>query len=221
VSEESPLARLYAEIHHFASVRDKGGTPLRIRNPLERALQSDVVLLAQGLAKGTQRVTGYPYRKPGGLSQAGQRLDGFLKPLGYTIDHTAEGRIYAYSTDLVPWYPGRHPRGKGDLRPSARDVNACWEWFERECQLVAPRAVILLGTWAAVGFLRRYSSQRLTGRLEDATGHAFTASIEGNDVIAVAAFHPAAIWGRYEEPGRESWRGVRDVLMPMLIESAK
>lgn len=200
------LASLYMEIHRFAADRDQGKPPLVSRRAVARSLDSDLMLLAQGLAQGTQRVTGYPYRSPSGLSPTGRRLDALLEPLGHTIDHTDEGRSYAYSTDLVPWYPGKNRRGR-DNRPSSDDVAICWRWFERECTLVEPRAVILLGGWASDHFLRRYAVERpAMGRLEDMAGKIFAVTVSRNPFIATPAFHPAAIWGRFEAPGRESWR---------------
>lgn len=203
------LGELYEEIHAFAAARDKGSTPLAPRRVVERALESELMLLAQGLAQSTQRVTGYPYRAPAGLSPAGRRLDGFLAPLGYTIDHTDKRRTYAYSTDLVPWYPGKHPRGKGDLRPEAADVDLCWEFFEREYELVEPRVVILLGGWAADRFLKRYAAEPPKKlRLEDLGGELFEASLAGRPLVATTAFHPSAVWGKFERVGRESWEKV-------------
>ena len=101
------LEALYSEMHAFARSCDAGQTPLAPRVTETRLLEADLLLLAQGLAQGTQRVTGYPYRAPHGLSPAGLRLDAFLRPLGHTIDHTDSTRRYAYSTDLVPWFPGK------------------------------------------------------------------------------------------------------------------
>jgi uracil-DNA glycosylase family 4 len=175
------------------------------------------VLLAQGLARGTQRVTGYPYRSPEGLSPAGLRLDRYLRPLGFTIDHLDAGRTYIYSTDLVPWYPGKHPRGKGDLRPTADEVALCWPWFERELALVQPRAVVQLGKWTADRFLRRYGDELLGGRaLLEVAGYSFAAAVAGRRVTALAAYHPSAIWGKFEEPGDESWRRASEVLSQLL-----
>ena len=216
-AERAPsLAALYEEVHQFAASRDRGDTPLRPRRVVARALDGDLVLLAQGLAQSTQRVTGYPYRKPSGLSPAGHRLDDFLRPLAYTIDHTDSSRVYVYSTDLVPWYPGRNPTGKGDLRPSPADVELCWSYFERECGLVRPRAVVLLGRWAADRYLRRYGRERLGGPLAQAVGRCFETRVNGMDVTAVAAYHPSAIWGAFERVGRENWAGAVAALGPIL-----
>jgi uracil-DNA glycosylase family 4 len=162
-------------------------------------------------------VTGYPYRSPEGLSPAGRLIDGYLRPLGFTIDHLDASRTYVYSTDLVPWYPGKHPRGKGDLRPTAEEVALCWPWFAREVELVQPRAVVLLGGWTADRFLRRYGEEPLGGRgLLDVAGYPSAAAIGGRRVTALAAYHPSAIWGKLEEPGHESWRRTIKVLSQLL-----
>jgi len=131
---------------------------------VSRALDSEIVLLAQGLAQGTQRITGYPYRRPSGLSDAGRRLDEFLRPLGHTIDHTDESRTYAYSTDLVPWFPGETADGRHDVEPTDEEIAHCWGWFEREVALVRPRAAVLLGHPAARHFLTRYANLKVGRR---------------------------------------------------------
>jgi len=210
------LARLYAEVHEFAASQDCGQKPLALRKVVPRSLQSQILLLAQGLAQSTQRMTGYPYRKRSGLSPAGARLDEFLRPLCHTIDHTDKLRTYAYSTDLVPWYPGKHPRGRGDLRPTTDQIARCWGWFERECELVQPQAIVLLGGWATDHFLRRYSRERLRGTVERAAGRLFQANVAGRPVVATAAYHPSAVWGRYEEAGRKSWARAVAVVRPHL-----
>jgi hypothetical protein len=69
------LRELYAEIHRFAAEHDSGDTPLAPRDVVQRSLDADLILLVQGLAQGTQRVTVYPYRTPGGLSQAAEAAD--------------------------------------------------------------------------------------------------------------------------------------------------
>jgi len=174
------------------------------------------MLLAQGLAQSTQRVTGYPYRNPTGLSPAGERLDGFLRPLEYTIDHTDSSRAYVYSTDLVPWYPGKHPAGKGDIRPAADDVEHSWRFFQQEVQLVRPRVIILLGGWAADRYLRRYGAGPLKAGLTESAGKRFESSVAGHPIAAVVAFHPSAVWGRFEVSGRESWLRAVETVQQLL-----
>jgi uracil-DNA glycosylase family 4 len=198
-AREAELAALYEALHVFAAERDRGETDLAPRHPVARSLDSDVLLLAQGLAQGTQRVTGYPYRSPTGLSPAGLRLDELLlRPLGYTIDHTDSSRTYVYSTDLIPWYPGRAASGRGDAKPTSEEVELCWRWFEREVALVEPRAIVLLGKEPAVRFLHRYGTAggvRSRPTLGELTGRVFEAQVGGRPVVAVATVHPSAAWG--------------------------
>lgn len=210
------LSELYSEVHRYAAGHDRGDTPLVRRKLVPRSLDGDLILLAQGLAQSTQRVTGYPYRRPEGLSQAGRRLDDFLKPLGYTIDHTDETRTYAYSTDLVPWYPGRDPRGKGDLKPSPEEVEHCWRWFEAEVALVEPQAMLLLGLWPADRFLRRYERQRFKGPLSEAATRLYEVEVLGRRIATAIAYHPSAAWGRFEVDARHTWRSAAELLAPVL-----
>jgi uracil-DNA glycosylase family 4 len=216
----SALAAAYTSIHEFAVQRDRGETPLTARPVERRALDSDLLLLAQGLAEGTQRVTGYPYRKRSGLSDAGRRLDGVLRPLGYTIDHTDHGRRYAYSTDLIPWYPGRDERGR-DLKPTDSEVDECCAFFEREVAIVVPKAVVLLGRVAARAFLNRYAGQRI-GRtrppLPELGGRAYAAEVGDHRVVAVVAWHPSAAYGKFTDPARVTYEQAQRLLAPILGE---
>lgn len=192
------LDMLYREIHVHAAARDAGSPRLIRRRVHPRSLEGELLLLGQGLAKETQRLTGYPYRLPTGLSRGGRRLDGFLSSFRYTIDHTDVTRRYAYSTDLVPWFPGRTKDGRHDLQPSEEEIASCWSWFEREVELVEPSIVILLGFSAAHAFLNRYACMNIRpnkSTLADVVGRAFDVEVRACPVTAVAIYHPSAAWG--------------------------
>jgi len=209
------LEALYSEMHAFARSRDAGQTP--------RLLEAHLLLLAQGLAQGTQRVTGYPYRAPHGLSPAGGRLDAFLRPLGHTIDHTDSTRRYAYSTDLVPWFPGKAAGGGHDLKPTAAEIEACWSWFEREVEIAEPRAVVLLGREAASSFLRRYVTGERRVRqssLEGLAGSLYPATLAGHKTPAIVVWHPSSAWGRYSAAAARTYAAGQEALRPIVIAGA-
>jgi len=214
------LRALYEEVHAYASERDHGDTRLTVRRMEPRSLDSELMLLAQGLAQGTQRVTGYPYRTPEGLSAAGKRLDEFLRPLGYTIDHTDEARTYAYSTDLVPWFTGKTPDGRHDNEPMDEEIAACWTWFEREVALVEPRGILLLGHPAARHFLNRYADMRIGRRrpaLAELRGQSYPSTVgSANDLTAVVAYHPSAAWGSLQRRAQESYAAAQPLLRTTL-----
>ncbi len=97
-----------------------------------------------------------------------------------TIDHTDETRTYAYSTDLVPWFPGKTPDGHHDNEPTDEEISECGAWFEREVALVEPKAILLLGHPAARHFLNRYADMRMGRRrpgLADLKGRTYPAAV--------------------------------------------
>ena len=212
------LEALYREIHAFAGERDRGHRQLVPRVAVGRSLDSQIVLLAQGLARGSQRITGYPYRRPEGLSPGGRRLDAALAPLCHTIDHTNSSRLYGYHTDLVPWYPGKQAGGRYDNVPSEDEISECWHFFEREVKLVAPRAIVLLGLPAARACLNRYSDQhvRRAARLPELAANLYDADVEGHAVRMVVAWHPSSAWGKFAEPAAASYTAMQQLVAPLL-----
>lgn len=152
------LVDLYSEMHEHFRVRS-GAATAAIH---ARALDSRLVLVGQSLAKGMQRLSGYPYVKPGGsLSTGGRVLDRFVKKFEYTIDPAVTNRQYAHHMDLVMRFPGRRGEGFGDIVPTATEIDASWTWIERELALFAPRVVIALGGQAATQLLGRYSNTKV------------------------------------------------------------
>lgn len=209
------LGDLYQEMHDVAVRRDRGRPPL-VRRPVEpRVLESRLLLLAQGLALGTQRVTGYPYRRPEGLSDAGRRLDDFLAPLGHTIDHTCHARRYAYSTDLIPWFPGKSEDGRHDIPATSAEVAECWHWLERQITLVQPDAIVLLGRDATRAFLPRHAgieARRTSPSLLQLAERPYPVRFDGRQLLAVVAWHPSSAWGKFATSARATYERAQVLL---------
>ncbi|MFB3895724.1 MAG: uracil-DNA glycosylase family protein, partial [bacterium] len=120
------------------------------RKIVERALKSDVFIVGQALAQNTQRLSGLPYTfKNGEISNLGKILDSLLNPFGYSIDSNSELK-YIYSSDIIHCYPGKKD-GK-DRKPTCKEKKNCFEWLNKELQLVEPSIVILLGDIAKKQF---------------------------------------------------------------------
>lgn len=147
-----------------------------------------------------------------------------LSPLDHTIDHHNTARRYAYSTDLVPWFPGKTADGRHDVAPTDEEIRECWHWIEREMELISPRAIVLLGRPAARSFLNNYTSTRV-GRskpsLSELAGTPFAARVGVRNVIVVVAWHPSSAWGAFVDAARASYSQAQAVLKPLLADSAQ
>lgn len=199
MSRVTQLAALYQTIYEEACRRDPH---LRPRIPVAEALNSDVFLVAQALAKDTQRLSGYPYtRTSGRLSDGGQELDRFLSRFGYTIDHRVTARKYAYATDLVHWFPGRDDFG-ADIVPSAPEIELCWRWLEEELRVADPALLVALGLPAAKELLR-YAGVQVTRRepqLRNLVRQRHTVSVDGRELPCYVVYHPSRAW-QFPESG--------------------
>lgn len=190
-AREQRLADLYRAQHELHTADDPLLVP-RLLHP--RALDSEVLLVGQGLAKDTQRLTGYPYLLPNGtLKRGGTRLDAFLRGFGYTILPHETSRRYAYHTDVAMRYPGRVGPGRGDRRPSSREIAAAGAALEPEVELVAPQVVIALGNVAAQALLPSFADIPVPKKrpIETLVRQVFPAVIAGRSVPILVVYHPA------------------------------
>lgn len=202
---EQRLLRLYQETHAYERASDPD-LVLRALHP--RALDSEIVLVGQGLAESTQRLTGYPYLlQTGQLSPSGGTLDRFLQSFGYTIAPHDESRRYAYHMDVVMRYPGRKESGAGDIPPTPYEVSAAWRWIEEELVILAPRVVIALGIVAARELLKRVADVRVTKktRLSTLVGRVHAAKIAGRDTPILVTYHPAFAYAHRSAPAAYAW----------------
>ncbi len=123
---------------------------------------------------------------------SGRLLDRMIAAIG--LD-----RRSAYITNILPWRP------PGNREPTPAEVAVCLPFIRRHIELVAPRAVALVGGTAAKTLLgRREGITRLRGRWLACRTR------EGAEPIpALATFHPAYL---LRSPSRkaEAWR---DLLM--------
>ena len=53
-----------------------------------------------------------------------------------------------YRTAITKCYPGKHPSGAGDRRPSPAEIALCAPWLDAELALLRPRVLLLLGRLA-------------------------------------------------------------------------
>jgi len=95
------------------------------------------------------------------------------------FESPAEFRRLTYIAALMRCFPGRNPRGTGDLRPPPAAVANCTHWLDAELRMLRPKVLILVGQLAIVRFLG-------PGRLEDRVGRSF-----GERPVMIPLPHPS------------------------------
>ncbi len=98
-----------------------------------------------------------PFSGPGG-----KLLRGWIARAGIPLEEQ-DRRVYF--TSLTRCYPGKAPSGKGDRRPSAREVELCAPFLQREVELLDPVIVLLVGSMAIERFLGRMPLAQAVGQL--------------------------------------------------------
>jgi uracil-DNA glycosylase len=109
--------------------------------------------------------------------RAGKELDRWMVRAGF--ESAAEFRRLTYIAALMRCFPGRNPKGSGDLKPPPKAVANCAHWLESELGLLKPKVLILVGQMAINRFLG-------PGRLEDRVGQKF-----GDRPVMVPLPHPS------------------------------
>jgi uracil-DNA glycosylase len=95
-----------------------------------------------------------------------------------------------YMTALTKCFPGRLPGKSTDRAPTARELNLCAGWLEKQIQIVRPKAIILFGKMA----IDRYLGP---GPMTERIGESF----EKDDRIFIPLPHSsgASTWLNYSE----------------------
>ncbi|HEV2216039.1 MAG TPA: uracil-DNA glycosylase family protein [Candidatus Dormibacteraeota bacterium] len=83
--------------------------------------------------------------------RAGKELDRWMLRAGF--ESAEEFRRLTYIAALMRCFPGRNPRGTGDLRPPPAGIANCAHWLDAELRMLRPRVLILVGQLAIVRFL--------------------------------------------------------------------
>jgi uracil-DNA glycosylase len=109
--------------------------------------------------------------------RAGKELDRWMLRAGFASPE--EFRRQTYIAALMRCFPGRNPKGTGDLRPPPAAVANCAHWLDAELRLVRPKVLILVGQMAIARFLG-------PGPLEDRVGKRF-----GDRPVMVPLPHPS------------------------------
>jgi uracil-DNA glycosylase len=163
-----------------------------------------VPLMLVGQAPG---VTEAQVKRPFNAS-SGTRLFQWLAEAGFDEDTF---RADYYMTAVTKCYPGKHPNGKGDRKPSRAEQKLCRPFLERELALVRPRVLLAVGGLAIETLLGR----KLT--LAEAVGHVF--DVDGRKVLPLPHPSGASLWPNRPENQARLERALallREELVPLL-----
>lgn len=144
-------------------------------------------------------------------ASSGTRLFQWLSEAGLGED---EFRANFYMTAVTKCYPGKHPKGKGDRKPSRAEQDLCRPYLNRELALVQPQILVAVGGLAIETLL----GQRL--RLDEAVGSVF--EVDGRQVLPLPHPSGASLWPNRPENQARIARALallRDELLPRLSRS--
>lgn len=158
-------------------------------------------LMLIGQAPG---VTEAEVKRPFNAS-SGRRLFQWLEQAG--LEETSFRAGY-YMTAVTKCYPGKHPTGKGDRKPSRAEQRLCRPFLERELALVRPRVLLPVGGLAIETVLGRKM------RLAEAVGHSF--EVDGRWVLPLPHPSGASLWPNRPENQARLNRAL-DILQEELV----
>jgi uracil-DNA glycosylase len=161
-------------------------------------------LMLVGQAPG---VTEVQAQRPFNAS-SGSRLFEWLGRAGCEEAHF---RASYYMTAVTKCYPGKHPKGKGDRKPSRAEQKLCWPFLQRELALVQPRVLLAVGGLAIETLL----GEKL--RLDEAIGRVF--QVDGRHVLPLPHPSGASLWpNKPENQARidQALVRLREELVPLL-----
>jgi len=121
-------------------------------------------------------------------ASSGRRLFQWLGEAG--LGET-DFRTRFYMTAVTKCYPGKHPKGKGDRKPSRAEQKLCRPFLDRELALVKPRVLLAVGGLAIETLL----GQKI--RLDQAVGRVFQR--KGRQILPLPHPSGASLWPNLPE----------------------
>ena len=163
-------------------------------------------LMLVGQAPG---VTEVEAQRPFNAS-SGRRLFQWLAKAGF---EETRFRAEYYMTAVTKCYPGKHPTGKGDRKPTRAEQKLCRPFLDRELVMVHPRVILAVGGLAIETLLGRKI------RLEEAVGSSFQR--EGRLILPLPHPSGASLWPNRPENQARIQRALlllREELVPQLLQ---
>ncbi len=145
---------------------------------------SPAALMLVGQAPG---VTEAEAKRPFNAS-SGRRLFQWLAEAGL---EESDFRARYYVTAVTKCYPGKHPKGKGDRKPSRAEQKLCRPFLDAELEFVQPRLLLAVGGLAIETLL----GTRM--RLDEAVGRAFY--VDGRRILPLPHPSGASLWTNLPE----------------------
>lgn len=161
-------------------------------------------LMLVGQAPG---VTEAQVKRPFNAS-SGRRLFQWLAEAGL---EEADFRASYYMTAVTKCYPGKHPKGKGDRKPSRVEQALCRPFLDQELALVQPTVLLAVGGLAIETLL----GQKL--KLREAVGRVM--KVNGRWVLPLPHPSGASLWpNRPENQARiqQALQLLRHNLLPLI-----
>jgi uracil-DNA glycosylase len=143
-------------------------------------------------------------------ASSGRRLFEWLSQAAFEETHF---RATYYMTAVTKCYPGKHPQGKGDRKPSRAEQKLCRPFLERELALVRPRILLAVGGLAIETLLGRRV------RLVDVVGRVF--EVNGRHILPLPHPSGASLWPNRPENQERITRALallHNELVPLLAE---
>jgi uracil-DNA glycosylase len=141
-------------------------------------------------------------------ASSGRRLFRWLAEAGF---EETEFRARYHMTAVTKCYPGKHPKGKGDRKPSRAEQELCRPFLEQELRLVQPKVLLAVGGLAIETLL----NQKL--RLADAVGRVF--EVDGRWILPLPHPSGASLWPNPPENQAKIQQALlllREQLVPLL-----
>jgi uracil-DNA glycosylase len=141
-------------------------------------------------------------------ASSGRRLFQWLGEAGF--EETGFRARY-YMTAVTKCYPGKHPKGKGDRKPSRAEQKLCRSFLDRELALVQPKVLLAVGGLAIETLL----GEKL--RLDEAVGRAF--EVSGRHILPLPHPSGASLWPNRPENQaliQQALAVLREELVPLI-----
>ncbi len=112
---------------------------------------------------------------------AGKRLFQWFSAIGMTEDKI---RLHAYITAVTKCYPGKASHGKGDRKPSPREIQNCSPYLREALTLLAPTVVVPIGGMAI---------EQVMGPqpFSEAIGKEYRLKLPGGEAYVIPIPHPS------------------------------
>jgi uracil-DNA glycosylase len=143
-------------------------------------------------------------------ASSGRRLFQWLAKAGF---EETDFRASYYMTAVTKCYPGKHPKGKGDRKPSRAEQKLCRPFLQQEMALVQPQVLLAVGGLAIETLL----GQKLP--LTEAVGRVF--KVDGQWILPLPHPSGASLWpNRPENRARieQALALLQEELVPLLQE---